>query len=185
MTSRTFGPASYFPSIEAKYGRSIAAWNEILQASGLGTYKELMALLKGEYGVGHGHANALVLSYLEAVTPQRSRAERVDALFPPKKAHWRPAYDELLSAARGFGPVQVLPKNTSVALATRVQFALLSPATPTRFDVDLRRPGMAASGRLEPLADNGSMTHRVHLTDPRQVDSELLGWLQQAYDASR
>ena len=185
MTSRTFGPASYFPSIEARYGRSIDDWYVILGASGLQTYKELMALLKGEYGVGHGHANALVLSFLEAGTPQPSRAERVDALFPPKKAHWRSTYDQLLSAARGFGTVKVLPKNTSVGLGTRVQFALLSPATPTRFDVDLRLPGTVAAGRLQPLDGEGSMTHRVHLTDPGQVDAELLGWLRSAYEASR
>ena len=29
------GPASYFPSIEKKYGRSIAGWQQIIAGSGL------------------------------------------------------------------------------------------------------------------------------------------------------
>jgi Domain of unknown function (DUF4287) len=65
MTDPVKGPASYFPSIEKKYGRSIDEWKSIIRASGLTTWKELMALLKTEYGMGHGHANALVLHTLK------------------------------------------------------------------------------------------------------------------------
>ncbi len=58
------GPASYFPSIEQKYGKSIDEWKSIIRESGLTTWKELMPLMKNEYGMGHGHANALVLHTL-------------------------------------------------------------------------------------------------------------------------
>jgi hypothetical protein len=54
------GPASYFPSIEKKYGRPIAEWKEVIRASGLTRYMELVGMLKAEHGLGHGHANALV-----------------------------------------------------------------------------------------------------------------------------
>ena len=54
------GPASYFPSIEKKYGRSIAQWQAILAEHGPGKHMELVNWLKSEYGMGHGHANALV-----------------------------------------------------------------------------------------------------------------------------
>ena len=65
MSDTEKGPASYFPSIEKKYGRSIDEWKSILRASGLTTWKELMALLKTDYGMGHGHANALVIHTLQ------------------------------------------------------------------------------------------------------------------------
>lgn len=65
MTEPVKGPASYFPSIEKKYGRSIDEWKAIIRGSGLTTWKELMALLKTEYGMGHGHANALVVHTLQ------------------------------------------------------------------------------------------------------------------------
>lgn len=62
------GPASYFPSIEKKYGRSIADWKLILRAQaeyGVGTkHMDLVAFLKNEHGLGHGHANALVADTL-------------------------------------------------------------------------------------------------------------------------
>ncbi|MFC5373172.1 DUF4287 domain-containing protein [Brevundimonas faecalis] len=54
------GPASYFPSIEKKYGRPIAEWKETIRARYPGKHMELVALLKDEHGMGHGHANALV-----------------------------------------------------------------------------------------------------------------------------
>ena len=63
-TTPAKGPESYFPSIEARYGRPIAEWKQVIRDSGLTTWKELMPLLKGEYGMGHGHANALVLHTL-------------------------------------------------------------------------------------------------------------------------
>jgi len=56
----TKGPASYFPSIEKKYGRPIAEWKEIVRKNLPAKHMELVALLKNEHGVGHGHANALV-----------------------------------------------------------------------------------------------------------------------------
>ncbi|MEU7026768.1 DUF4287 domain-containing protein [Streptomyces sp. NPDC015232] len=58
------GPASYFPSIEKKYGRPIAEWLEIVDASPLVKHMELVGWLKSEYGLGHGHANALVAHVL-------------------------------------------------------------------------------------------------------------------------
>ncbi len=55
------GPASYFPSIEKKYGRSIAEWQQIIADSGRDKHMEIIGYLKSEHGLGHGHANALVL----------------------------------------------------------------------------------------------------------------------------
>jgi hypothetical protein len=54
------GPASYFPSIEKKYGRSIAEWQQIIATSPVSKHMEIVTWLKTEYGLGHGHANALV-----------------------------------------------------------------------------------------------------------------------------
>jgi hypothetical protein len=53
------GPASYFPSIEKKYGRPISEWQTLVRKAGPAKHMELVALLK-EHGMGHGHANAIV-----------------------------------------------------------------------------------------------------------------------------
>lgn len=54
------GPASYFPSIEKKYGFPVQHWFDLLkQQKGL-KHMEMVAWLKSEHQLGHGHANALV-----------------------------------------------------------------------------------------------------------------------------
>ena len=54
------GPASYFPSIEKTYGRPIAEWKAMIRARLPAKHMELVAMLKTEHGMGHGHANAIV-----------------------------------------------------------------------------------------------------------------------------
>lgn len=63
------GPASYFPSIEKKYGQPVEHWLGILRGVDGLKHMELVALLKTAHGLGHGHANALVAHHLA----QRSR----------------------------------------------------------------------------------------------------------------
>ena len=58
------GPASYFPSIEAKYGKPIAHWMQVLGQAGPLRHMELVGYLKTEHQLGHGHANALVASFM-------------------------------------------------------------------------------------------------------------------------
>jgi hypothetical protein len=59
------GPASYFPSIEKKYARPIEEWKALIRASALSKHGELVNWLKSEYGMGHGHATALVADTLQ------------------------------------------------------------------------------------------------------------------------
>jgi hypothetical protein len=54
------GPASYFPAIEKKYGRPIAEWQGLVRQHYPARHSELVAMLKSEHGMGHGHANAIV-----------------------------------------------------------------------------------------------------------------------------
>jgi len=59
------GPASYFPSIEKKYGRPIAEWKAMIRANPMKKHMELVNWLKAEHGMGHGHAGALVAHTLQ------------------------------------------------------------------------------------------------------------------------
>jgi len=63
-TEKVQGPASYFPSIEKKYGQPVAHWFGVLEAAGNLKHMELVSLLKSAHGLGHGHANALVAYHL-------------------------------------------------------------------------------------------------------------------------
>jgi hypothetical protein len=60
LAEKVKGPASYFPSIEAKYGKPIDYWLKLLAKHKTKTHMEQVAFLKTEHEMGHGHANALV-----------------------------------------------------------------------------------------------------------------------------
>lgn len=57
------GPASYFPSIEKKYAKPISHWMSVLDGMKGMKHMEMVAALKSDYSMGHGHANALVAYY--------------------------------------------------------------------------------------------------------------------------
>jgi hypothetical protein len=57
------GPASYFPSIEKKYGQPISYWMAQLDAVPEAKHMEQVAYLKDTFAMGHGHANAVVAVY--------------------------------------------------------------------------------------------------------------------------
>ena len=63
------GPASYFPSIETKYGRPISYWKDVVRAALPAKHMELVTLLKDQHGMGHGHANAIVAHTLAEREP--------------------------------------------------------------------------------------------------------------------
>lgn len=54
------GPASYFPSIEKRYGKPIEHWMKELKKVSKSAHMEQVAYLKENFEMGHGHANALV-----------------------------------------------------------------------------------------------------------------------------
>ena len=60
MTDKVQGPASYFPSIEKKYGLPVQHWLDALESVRELKHMEQVNWLKTEHGIGHGHANALV-----------------------------------------------------------------------------------------------------------------------------
>ncbi len=66
MTETAKGPASYFPSIEATYGQPVGHWLVLIAQQGDMKHMQIVAWLKSEHGLGHGHANALVAHALAA-----------------------------------------------------------------------------------------------------------------------
>jgi hypothetical protein len=59
-TTKMTGPASYFPSIEKKYGKPIVEWKKLIRSHYPAKHMGVVNWLKAEHGMGHGHANALV-----------------------------------------------------------------------------------------------------------------------------
>ena len=65
------------------------------------------------------------------------------------------------------------------------QFALIKPATKTRIDLGLKLKGKELTDRLENSGAFGTMcTHRVKIENIEEIDRELIGWLEEAYQAA-
>jgi hypothetical protein len=64
MSEKLQGPASYFPSIEAKYGQPMQHWFEVIAPLSGSPHMQIVAHLKDTHAMGHGHANAIVAHVL-------------------------------------------------------------------------------------------------------------------------
>jgi hypothetical protein len=65
----------------------------------------------------------------------------------------------------------------------RPQFAKMQPSAAGRIDLGLILGDVPPDARLESVQGfNALFTHRVRLSSTADIDSQLIGWLQRAYD---
>jgi hypothetical protein len=177
---------AYLDNIQAKTGKTPDDFRALAQKKGLVKTGDLLAWLQADFGLGRGHAMAIVHVMQMASAPKISRNDKIAAHFAGKKSIWRKPYDGLMKKVAKFGvDISVSPTNTYLSLLRgKRKFALLEPATPERLDVGLKLKGIAPAGRLEASGSwNSMVTHRVRIGNPKELDAELLAWLKQAYEA--
>lgn len=181
MSSLDVQVANQIANIERSTGRSMAEWAEIVRASGLEKHGQAVAMLKSEYGLGHGNANLIVTKARETADGGAAAPEDLIAThYSAKNASLRPAYEAVVEAVSRFGgDVELAPKKTYVSLRRRKQFAQVGPAA-GQLEVCLNLPGREGTERLKPIT--GMATHRVRIADATGLDEELLGWLREAYE---
>lgn len=178
---------AYLDNIKTKTGKTPDDFRALAAERGLTTYRDVMAWLKADYGLGHGHANLIAQLVAAAEEPAVSAGEKINARFSGNKAHWRASYDLIIAAASRFGDdFKVMPTSTYISLVRRgKKFAIIDPATADRLDVGVKLKGVAATDRLAPAGSwNNMVTHRVRVGNPTEIDAELLAWIRQAYDAA-
>jgi hypothetical protein len=175
-------------NIEKRTGKSLQALAKIVKGSGLAKHGAIRDMLKRDLGMGHGDANTLVHHVLKsdgaAAAVGKSGDAVLDEIYAGPKAPLRPIHDALMSAIRKFGPFEIAPKKGYVSLRGKKQFAMIGPATKTQVEVGLNLKDAAATVRLHALPPGGMCQYRVRLSDPFEVDAELIAWLRHAYDAA-
>lgn len=177
---------AYLDTVKAKTGKTPDDFAKLAAQKGLVKHGEIVSWLKQEFRLGHGHANAVAAALLKSDARRASPDEKLDKLFAGPKARWRNPYDELIAGINAFGPdTKVSANETYVNLVRSKKFAILQPSTAERFDVGLKLKGVPPEGRLEVAGPwNSMVTHRVRISDPKQLDKEVLEWLKRAYDAA-
>ncbi|MEZ5196780.1 MAG: DUF5655 domain-containing protein [Bacteroidales bacterium] len=96
-------------------------------------------------------------------------------------------YEKLIATVKKLGPdVAIAPKKESVSIIRKKQFVLIKPATKTRIDLGFKLTGKEQTERLGNSGPFGTMcTHRVQISDLKEIDSELLNWITEAYEKAK
>ena len=166
-------------------GEDVAAWNAKVTALNPADETSLRAWL-AEQGVTGYPAMLLVMErfgypdYLRATADELLDGQYAD------RAQLRPVHDALLALLPGIGQVDVQNRKNYVALITpKRTFASIEPRTKSRVDLGMRLSReQPESGRLVLATSMGQsgVTHRIGLATAQDVDDEVRGWLQRAYD---
>ena len=179
--------AAMIANMKDKTGKTLPQWVKIAEGAKLEKHGQIVKFLKSDHGMTHGFANLVAHKTLESDAGSAAATDDlVDAQYSGPKADLRPIYDSLVAAVKKFGKdVEIAPKKAYVSLRRNKQFGLVQPSTKTRVDVGINLKGTKAAGRLEPSGSfNAMVSHRVRVSDAKEVNKELIGWLKKAFDAS-
>lgn len=163
-------------------GEDVATWNERIAKEQFDNEKNLRAWLTRQ-GVT-GYAQSLLVmerfgypDFLLASADDLIEGQYADRL------QLRPIFDAIIDAAAELGEVIIQARKTYVSLVTpRRTFARIQPTTKSRVDLGLRLEGHKLGGRLQPSKIQETMRLQVGLTSLDDIDSEVLTWLQEAYE---
>jgi len=181
---------SYLDNIKAKTGKTPDDFRALAQKKGLtkpGTKTgEVIAWLKSDFELGHGHAMAIAHVIASADKPKGTTEDGVAAHFAGKKADWRKPYDALAAKVTKFGnDVEIAPGKTYISLVRGAKKFGIVQVTAERMDVGIKLKGVPPTDRLEAAGSwNAMVTHRVRIGDAKQIDNDVLAWLKQAYAAA-
>src|SRR5690606_11633409 len=105
-------------------GRDLDEWITILRSKGFAKHGEIMKFLKEEQGLTHGYANMIAL---KARSADAGSATNTDDLVEKQykgKEYFKSIYEILIGKVWAFGgDVEIAPKNSSVSLRRKKQFA--------------------------------------------------------------
>lgn len=171
--------------LKERTGEDVDAWNRRIKRERFDDEKSLRAWLT-EQGVT-GYAQSLLVmerfGYPDFLLA--SANELIDAQYADRP-HLRPVFDAIIDAVAGLGAVIIQARKGYVSLVTpRRTFARVQATTRNRVDLGLRLEGQKPGGRLQPSKIHETTRLQISLTTPDEVDSEVLGWLQEAYDQNR
>jgi hypothetical protein len=179
---------AYIDNIKAKTGKTPEDFLKLVERKGLldpgVKTSEVLAWLKNDFGLQRGHGMAIVLAFKNATQPKTTIDASVSRHFTGARAKWRGPYQDLVTQVTAFGPgVSVGPNASYISLLRKgKKFAIVQP-TADRLDVGIKVKGAEFGKRFEPAGTwNSMVTHRVRITDPEELDRQVLSMLRRAYE---
>jgi Domain of unknown function (DUF4287)/Domain of unknown function (DUF5655) len=175
---------AYMDNIQAKTGNSPDDFKRLAKEKGLDNYRALITWLKSDYKLGQGHANAMAHVILETFDNSLTTDQHVDKHFTGAKAVWRQAFDNLMRQVDKFGgDVRLSPSDSYISINRGDTKIGIFHVTAKKVNIGIKLRGTPPRGRLEPSGTwNSMVTHRVQITEPREIDDQIVRWLREAYD---
>lgn len=173
-------------NLQKNTGKSLEEWIDIVQSEKLNKHGEILKWLKEKHGFSHGFANLVAL---KALKTDAGSAENQDELvikqYKGKENFW-PIYLKLLEEIESFGSdIEFAFKNTYVSVKRKKQFAMLIPATKTRYEIWINLKGHPAIGILEAdTKPNAMCSHKISVTHESEITDEVIDWIRKAYNAA-
>jgi len=174
-------------NLEEKTGKSISDWIKIVKSSQHEKHGQIVKFLKADHGMTHGYANLVAHQSLNTGSMNASSDDDLVAdQYSGEKSALKSIYDKCISEIRKFGEdVEIAPKKAYVSVRRKKQFAIIQPTTKTRIDLGINLKGTEPTIRLESSGSfNAMVSHRVRVTNEKDIDSELLNWLKKAYESA-
>ena len=164
-------------------GKTLEQWIKIVNQQKIAKHGEIIKFLKESHGLTHGFANLVAH---KSKGSDAGSAENQDDLIIKQyqgKEHFKPIYEKLINEISKFGKdIEIAPKNAYVSLRRKKQFALLNPATKTRFEIGIILKGQEPIGKLLLEKKNAMCSHKINLETVADIDKEVIGWLKAAYE---
>lgn len=165
-------------------GKTLPEWMAVVQSKNFAKHGDILKFLKEEHGFTHGFANLVAH---KAKGSDAGSAADSNALIDKQyqgKEPLRPVYEKLVAVIQNLGgDVELAPKNAYVSVRRKKQFAMLTPATKTRFELGLNLKGQTAEGMLEAInSANAMCSHKINLTAESEVNNEIVEWIKTAYN---
>lgn len=172
-------------NLETNSGKKLDQWIAIVNKSKLEKHGEIVKMLKEDHGLGHGYANMIThLAKDSSSVTNEDKDGLVDSHYKGKE-HYRPLYDTLLAGIQKFGKdIEIAPKNNYVSLRRKKQFATLTPASKTRFEIGINLKGTEPKGMLEACKPNSMCSHKINLASDKDLNKEVWDWLKKAYEGA-
>jgi len=145
-------------------GKTLEQWIGIVKQKNFVKHGEIINFLKDEHGFSYGFANLVAhKSKGSDAGSVEDSSELIEKQYKGKE-HFKSLYETLMSEIMKFGnDIEVAPKNAYVSLRRKKQFALLQPATKTRFEIGLIIKGQDTKGVLEVIsAANAMGSHKIN-----------------------
>ena len=167
--------------LQERTGQDVDAWNRRIQAEHFGGETQLRAWLTEQGVTGYAQTLLVMETFGYPEFFLASADELIQAQYAGRP-HLQTVYDAIIAAAAGLGQVTIQARKTYVSLVTPKRTFARVQAAKNRVDLGLRLAGRKAGGRLQPSKIHPTMPLQVSLADAAEVDSDVLDWLQQAYE---